>query len=175
MTDDDTSEQDTREVKDRSEKFKSRFSRGRDDEDDDEEHKSESQNNSQPESQTEPQTESLTESHTESSREESAEEVTRQVPESQLEEQTSPVMRSVISDSVTDEGTGSIKDEKKHVNMYLDETLAGAINARFDELNKLSKQQRGRPLEKNRDYYPAVFEAAFSEDKTVVEVLGLEK
>jgi len=55
-------------------------------------------------------------------------------------------MRSVISDSITDESTGSIKDDKKHVNMYLDEILAGAINARFDELNKLSKQQhRGLP------------------------------
>ena len=56
----------------------------------------------------------------------------------------------------------------------VDKALLEAIDDRFDELNQLSMERRGRRIEKSRDYYPAVFEVAFS-NQTGMDVLGLKK
>lgn len=55
--------------------------------------------------------------------------------------------------------TGAIKD-RPSVLMYLPEDLKHELDLRFDELNLKHKREHGEPLEKNRDFYPAVIEAA---------------
>ena len=67
-----------------------------------------------------------------------------------------------------------LKSSRKHVNMYLDEDLAEALDERFQEVSTLHKKQRGYALEKNRDFYPALIEAAFRDDVDVLDVLALE-
>lgn len=67
-----------------------------------------------------------------------------------------------------------LKNSKKHVNMYLDEDLAEALDDRFDEVSALNKHQHGYDLEKNRDFYPAMIEAAFRDDVSVLDVLDLD-
>jgi len=61
----------------------------------------------------------------------------------------------------TDTST-SVKD-RPSVLMYLPEDLHTDLDVRFDELNARHKREHGKPLEKNRNYYPIVIE------------LGLEK
>jgi len=71
--------------------------------------------------------------------------------------------------SETDEE--SLKD-RPSVLMYLPEETRRELDIRFDELNARYKREYGEPLEKNRDYYPAVVRAAL-EGEPVEEVLGL--
>lgn len=61
----------------------------------------------------------------------------------------------------TDEA--SIKD-RPSVLMYLPEETRQDLDIRFDELNARHKREHGEPLEKNRDYYPAVIQAGLSDD-----------
>ena len=73
-----------------------------------------------------------------------------------------------------DEQTGSavaIK-ERPSVLMYLPENLHTELDIRFDELNARYKREHGRPLEKNRDYYPAVIKASLEGD-SVEDVLDI--
>ncbi|WP_254544521.1 hypothetical protein [Halomarina pelagica] len=65
----------------------------------------------------------------------------------------------------------SIKD-RPSVLMYLPDDLRQELDIRFDELNARHKRERGEPLEKNRDYYPAVVEAGL-EGMTVEDILDL--
>jgi hypothetical protein len=65
----------------------------------------------------------------------------------------------------------SIKD-RPSVLMYLPEELHTELDIRFDELNAQHKRQHGRPLEKNRDYYPAVIKASL-ENKPVKDILDI--
>lgn len=65
----------------------------------------------------------------------------------------------------------SVKD-RPSVLMYLPEELHTELDIRFDELNARHKREHGRPIEKNRDYYPAVIEAAL-ENKDIEDVLDL--
>lgn len=60
--------------------------------------------------------------------------------------------------------------ERKSVLMYLPEDLHEDLDIRFDELNLKHKREHGEGLQKNRDYYPAVVEAALS-DESVEEIL----
>lgn len=60
--------------------------------------------------------------------------------------------------------------ERKSVLMYLPEDLHEDLDIRFDELNLKHKREHGEALQKNRDYYPAVVEAALS-DESVEEIL----
>jgi hypothetical protein len=71
----------------------------------------------------------------------------------------------------TAESEASIKD-RPSVLMYLPEDLQTELGIRFDELNARYKREHGRPLEKNRDYYPAVIEASL-EGKAVEDVLDI--
>jgi hypothetical protein len=68
-------------------------------------------------------------------------------------------------------GEDSIKD-RPSVLMYLPEDLQTELGIRFDELNARYKREHGRPLEKNRDYYPAVIKASL-EGKAVEDVLDI--
>lgn len=60
--------------------------------------------------------------------------------------------------------------ERPSVLMYLPEEQHQELDLRFDELNLKHKREHGEALQKNRDYYPAVVEAALSE-KTLEEIL----
>jgi hypothetical protein len=73
-----------------------------------------------------------------------------------------------------EEGDGPVR-EKKHIGLYIDEDLADALDARFDELQNLYQKQHSGRIEKNRDYYPALFEAAFRRDADVLDVLEVKR
>lgn len=65
----------------------------------------------------------------------------------------------------------SVKDRPSTL-MYLPGDVDGELDVRFDELNAKHKRKHGEPLEKNRDYYPAVIKAGL-EGKDVEELLNL--
>lgn len=65
----------------------------------------------------------------------------------------------------------SVKD-RPSVLMYLPGDLHTELDIRFDELNARHKREHGCPIEKNRDYYPAVIESAL-ENKDIEDVLDL--
>jgi hypothetical protein len=73
------------------------------------------------------------------------------------------------SSSETDEE--SVKD-RPSVLMYLPEETRRELDIRFDELNARHKREHGEPLEKNRDYYPAVIRAGL-EGERIEDVLEL--
>ncbi|EMA46619.1 hypothetical protein C448_05938 [Halococcus morrhuae DSM 1307] len=56
--------------------------------------------------------------------------------------------------------------------MYLPEDLHTELDIRFDELNARYKREHDQPLEKNRDYYPAVIKASL-EGKDVKDILDI--
>ena len=64
--------------------------------------------------------------------------------------------------------------EKKHVPMYLSEEKAEQLDMYFEELSLRHRKEHGEPLQKNRDFYPALVEA-LTEDKDIEEVLGLSE
>jgi hypothetical protein len=77
--------------------------------------------------------------------------------------------------SQTDESeqrTETIKD-RPSVLMYLPEDLHKELDLRFDELNLKHKREFGEAIEKNRDFYPAVIEAAL-EGTDIEDVLEIE-
>ncbi|MCL9818353.1 hypothetical protein [Natronocalculus amylovorans] len=80
--------------------------------------------------------------------------------------------KSKTSKTAKNKTGGSVKD-RKNVNMYLPESVINEMGIRFDELNARHKREHGRGMEKNRDFYPALIEAALS-DTTIEEELGLE-
>ena len=109
------------------------------------------------ESESEPQEQSQTQSQSES--------------QTQSQSQKDAVMQSLGADTT---GEDDLKSSKKHVNMYLDEDLAEALDDRFAELDTLHEQQHGRGIQKNRDFYPALIEAAFRDDVSIVDLLDIE-
>jgi len=62
--------------------------------------------------------------------------------------------------------------EKKHVPMYLTEEKAEELDMFFEELSLQYRKEHGEPLQKNRDFYPALVEA-LTEGKDIETVLGL--
>mgnify|MGYP000126614895 CR=1 FL=1 len=66
-------------------------------------------------------------------------------------------------------GSSTELDESRNVSdrpsvlMYLPEEQRRELDLRFDELNLKHKRETGDALQKNRDYYPAVIEAALTE------------
>lgn len=76
-----------------------------------------------------------------------------------------------VGDDQPGESKSSIKD-RPSVLMYLPNELHTELDIRFDELNARYKREHGRPLEKNRDYYPAVVKASL-EGKEVEDVLEI--
>lgn len=94
--------------------------------------------------------------------------------ESQSQSQTQSQTQSVMESLGIEDDEEDLKTSRKHVNMYLDESLAEALDQRFSEVSALNKKQHGYELEKNRDFYPALVEAAFRGDESILDVLGLE-
>lgn len=76
------------------------------------------------------------------------------------------------STSKTSESETTSVKERPSVLMYLPGDLHGELDIRFDELNARYKREHGEPLEKNRDYYPAVVKAAL-EGEDLEDVLDL--
>ena len=76
-----------------------------------------------------------------------------------------------IVDDQPDESKTPVKD-RPSVLMYLPEDLHTELDIRFDELNAHYKREHNQPLEKNRDYYPAVIKASL-EGKDVKDVLDI--
>ena len=97
------------------------------------------------------------------------EEQTESLNQSQTQSQTQSVMESLGVEPEEQE----LKKSKKHVNMYLDEDLADALDERYEELNTLHEKQQGYGIEKSRHFYPALIEAAFRDDASIVDVLGI--
>lgn len=62
--------------------------------------------------------------------------------------------------------------ERPSVLMYLPEDVRSELDIRFDELNARHKREHGEPLEKNRDYYPAVVQSGLTGDD-LEDILGL--
>lgn len=62
--------------------------------------------------------------------------------------------------------------ERSNVNMYLPDDLVNELSITFDELNAQHKREHGEPLEKNRDFYPAIVKAGL-EGKDVKDVLDI--
>lgn len=92
----------------------------------------------------------------------------------QSQSQTQSQTQSVKESLGVNHAEEDLKSSRKHVNMYLDEDLAEALDDRFTEVSALNQQQKGYDLEKNRDFYPALIEAAFRDDVDVLDVLDLE-
>ncbi len=85
--------------------------------------------------------------------------------------QTSNASKTEDSSKTAQTGEGSNISDRPSVLMYLPQELRDDLDLRFDELNLEYKREHGEPLEKNRDYYPAVVEAALNEDRTLEEIL----
>lgn len=86
-----------------------------------------------------------------------------------------PEEREPADDSTANtdsEGEGASVKDRPSVLMYLPEGTRQELDIRFDELNAQYKREHGEPLEKNRDYYPAVIEAGL-EGQSVEEILDL--
>lgn len=62
--------------------------------------------------------------------------------------------------------------ERPSVLMYLPDDVRTELDIRFDELNARYKREHGEPLEKNRDYYPAVVKSGLTGDD-LEDILGL--
>lgn len=73
--------------------------------------------------------------------------------------------------SSSHDDSSSVKD-RPSVLMYLPEDTRQELDIRFDELNAQYKRAHGEPLEKNRDYYPAVIQAGL-EGRDVEDILEL--
>lgn len=71
------------------------------------------------------------------------------------------------------ESSENVRD-RPSVLMYLPEDLRQELDLRFDELNLQYKREHGEALGKNKDYYPAVVEAAL-EGKDIEEVLEMNE
>lgn len=67
----------------------------------------------------------------------------------------------------------STKD-KTALTMYLTPEQVNALDLRFQEINLEYQREHGARLQKNADFYPAVLEAAFT-DQTVRDVLEIEE
>ncbi len=65
----------------------------------------------------------------------------------------------------------SVKDEMVGTYMYLPEDLKNELDLRFDELSLEHKREHGEPLEKNRDFYPAMVRAALDNQEALEEML----
>jgi hypothetical protein len=73
------------------------------------------------------------------------------------------------TEDASGEPEGNVSD-RPSVLMYLPEEQRRELDLRFDELNLKHKREHGEALQKNRDYYPAVIEAALS-DRPLEEIL----
>ncbi|MGN8219614.1 hypothetical protein ACTG0T_14930 (plasmid) [Halococcus morrhuae DSM 1307] len=82
-----------------------------------------------------------------------------------------PTGDNPIVDDQPDESKTPVKD-RPSVLMYLPEDLHTELDIRFDELNARYKREHDQPLEKNRDYYPAVIKASL-EGKDVKDILDI--
>jgi hypothetical protein len=87
------------------------------------------------------------------------------------EDAISSLSNSSKTEKTTKTERGSVKD-RPSVLMYLPKDLHTELDIRFDELNAHCKREHGHPIEKNRDYYPAVVEAAL-ENKDIEDVLDI--
>jgi len=79
--------------------------------------------------------------------------------------------QTVKSDKTGEESNTEKITDRKSVLMYLPDEQHEQLDYRFDELNLQHKREHGEALEKNRDYYPAVIEAALNEEKTLEGIL----
>lgn len=96
---------------------------------------------------------------------------TAETEETETTEETTEMSQSAETEKTAETAKTSIK-ERSNVNMYLPDDVVQELSITFDELNAAHKRAHGGPLEKNRDYYPAVVKAGL-EGKDVREVLDI--
>lgn len=84
---------------------------------------------------------------------------------------TSMNTQTTNSDKAGEESKSEKITDRKSVLMYLPDDQHDQLDYRFDELNLQHKREHGEALEKNRDYYPAVIEAALNEEKSLEAIL----
>lgn len=89
--------------------------------------------------------------------------------ESKQSQSSKSTMNTQTAQTSEESKSDNIRD-RKSVLMYLPEELHEDLDIRFDELNLKHKREHGEALQKNRDYYPAIVEAALS-DESVEEIL----
>lgn len=92
-------------------------------------------------------------------------------PDENKNDESLPTGDNPIGNDQPDESKTPVKD-RPSVLMYLPEDLHTELDIRFDELNARYKREHDQPLEKNRDYYPAVIKASL-EGKDVKDVLDI--
>lgn len=71
-------------------------------------------------------------------------------------------------------GSGTPVRDRPSVLMYLPQDLVERLELVSAELNLMSRRQRGRAVEKNRELYPALLRVALENLDTVRRELGLE-
>jgi len=85
--------------------------------------------------------------------------------------ETSETAEQSESAEPSETGQTSVKDEMVGTYMYLPEELKNELDLRFDELSLEHKREHGEPLEKNRDFYPAMVRAALDNQEALEEML----
>lgn len=77
-----------------------------------------------------------------------------------------------LNESAQRGSDGPTTGDMTALTMYLYPEQVNELDLRFQEINLKYQREHGEKLQKNADFYPAVFEAAHS-NKTVSEVLEL--
>jgi hypothetical protein len=98
--------------------------------------------------------------------EQTANDTESKISKMEMSESTSQTEKQAETDH-----TGNVRD-RPSVLMYLPDDLHSKLDLRFDELNLEYKREHGEALQKNRDFYPAVIEAAL-EGKDIKDVLEM--
>ena len=98
--------------------------------------------------------------------EQTANDTESKISKMEMSESTSQTEKHAETDH-----TGNVRD-RPSVLMYLPDDLHSKLDLRFDELNLEYKREHGEALQKNRDFYPAVIEAAL-EGKDIKDVLEM--
>lgn len=58
----------------------------------------------------------------------------------------------------TEEGSKSLTEENKNLNIYIPHDLADRVDEAFEDLRYEHRKVHGSTIEKNRDFYPVLFE-----------------
>jgi len=91
--------------------------------------------------------------------------------ESSKPSETSETAEQSESAERSETNKSSVKDEMVGTYMYLPEELKNELDLRFGELSLKHKREHGEPLEKNRDFYPAMVRAALDNEEVLEEML----
>lgn len=88
------------------------------------------------------------------------------------EEETATEEPDEEPDAGKSEPSGESVKDRPSVLMYLPEEVKQEMEIRYSELNARFQREHSRPLQKNRDYYPALIRAAL-EGRDVTDVLDV--